>query len=475
MISNKISIIHDETLVYFCKPPFNPSIEYPEYPWEHIEAQHNLIYDAVRNSLRHLGLDQENYGTPLWNPFKGFIQPGNTVLIKPNFVLHFNASGNDISCLVTHPSVIRVALDYTAIALGNHGKIIIGDAPIQSCRIEDLLVLNGLPKVIDFIQNNSDIEIGFRDLREEVIRLEKHSIISARLKNPVEITEVKLGSDSKLEEIIQDAHLFCVDGYQQSRTRQSHLPGAHIYDINSLTYEVDAIINMPKLKAHKKAGMTGAIKNVVGLNANKDRLPHFRSGSPSNRGDEYPVTNSFREAYRKLLETMSKTDNKAARYLIVSVLYLLRRIFKLQKFELIEGGAWPGNDTMWRMINDLTKIIYYGDKEGKIHTDLQRKAFHIVDGIVGGEKMGPLAASPKRCGLIISGFNPFLIDAAACELMGFDYRKVKSVAGIQDLFPVEPAEAQIFMNGKEMAFERLGRQVTPPFIPPDGWEEILAR
>lgn len=472
---DRISITHDSTLRYFETPPFHPSGNYLEYPWKHFSSEPNGIYDAIRNNLIHLGLDREHINTQAWNPFKSFIIPGSSVLIKPNFVLHFNASGNDISCLVTHPSVIRAALDYTAIALGNRGKIIIGDAPIQSCRIEDLLALNGLPKVIDFFRKNSDIEIEFRDMREEVIRLEKHSIISARRKNPVEITEVKLGSDSKLEGIIKDAHLFCVDGYEQGKTRQSHLPGAHIYDINSLTYEVDAIINIPKLKTHKKAGMTGAIKNFVGLNANKDRLAHFRSGSPSNGGDEYPVTNVFREAYRILSRTMDKTDNKVVRYMIVTASYLLRCVFKLQKFKLVEGGAWPGNDTMWRMINDLTKIIYYGDREGKIHTDLQRKVLHIVDGIIAGEKMGPLSPSPKHCGLIISGFNPFLVDAAACELMGFDYRKVKSVAGIQDLFPGEPAEAQIFLNDEEIRFENLRRQITPPFIPPYGWDEILAR
>lgn len=474
-MKNKISIIYDETLNYFCKPPFNPSIRYPEYPWIQISNQPNLIYEAVRKGLIYLGLDENNINTPRWNPFKSFINLGNTVLIKPNFVIHFHPSAYDINCIITNSSVIRAIVDYVIIALQGRGKIIIGDAPIQSCRIEEILNTNGLFELIDFLRNNSDIEIEFRDLREDVIRLEKHSIVSARRKNPVEITEVKLGSDSKLEGIIQDAHLFCVDGYEQSKTRQSHLPGTHIYDINSLTYEVDAIINIPKLKTHKKAGMTGAIKNFVGLNANKDRLPHFRSGSPTNRGDEYPVTNVFREAYRTLIHTMDKTDNKVVRYMIVSALYLLRRIFKLQKFELIEGGAWPGNDTMWRMINDLTKIIYYGDKEGKIHTDLQRKVLHIVDGIVAGEKTGPLAATPKRSGLILSGFNPFIVDAAASEIMGFNYQKIKTVSEIQELFGVQPSDAEVILNGEKVEFDCLSKKIGLSFEPPYGWDEIVKR
>ena len=89
--------------------------------------------------------------------------------------------------------------------------------------------------------------------------------------------------------------------------------------------------------------------------------------------------------------------------------------------------------------------------------------------------MGPLRPSPKQAGLIISGFNPFLVDAAACSLMGFDYRKVKSVAGMQDLFPIEPEKAWIRLNGEAVPFEFLGRQIFPAFVPPYGWEEILAR
>src|SRR5436853_340924 len=45
----------------------------------------------VRESLHLLRLDEANYGTAAWNPLGELISPGNRVLIKPNFVLHFNA------------------------------------------------------------------------------------------------------------------------------------------------------------------------------------------------------------------------------------------------------------------------------------------------------------------------------------------------------------------------------------------------
>jgi uncharacterized protein (DUF362 family) len=470
---DRIAIIRDTNVGYPFASPFHPSERYPEYPWKDLSETPNLVYDAVRKLLIDLGMDLQHTGSPAWNPFKDLIQPEDTVLVKPNFVLHFHHEERGLESINTHTSVVRAVLDYVNIALQGKGRIIIGDAPIQSCRIEEILSSNGLLEVIDFIRANSTIEIEFRDLREEVIRLEKHSIISRRRKNPVEVICFDLGKESSLEGIQEYAQLFAVDGYDYMKTVQSHTEGHHFYDINALTFQVDAIINIPKLKTHKKAGMTGAIKNFVGLNANKDRLPHFRLGDPSRGGDEYPVTNHFREAYRALTGFMNRTDNKAARYVIVSALFLLRKIFHLQKFELIEGGSWPGNDTLWRMIYDLTRIIYFGDVRGEIHPNLQRKVFHLVDGIISGEGIGPLRPIPKKTGVLISGFNPFLVDATACELMGFDYLKVKSVAGIQDLFPGEPSEAKIILNGQETSFENLGQLINPSFKPPDGWNEIV--
>ena len=38
---------------------------------------------------------------------------------------------------------------------------------------------------------------------------------------------------------------------------------------------------MPKLKTHKKCGVTISLKNLVGLNTNKNLLPHHSLGTPS--------------------------------------------------------------------------------------------------------------------------------------------------------------------------------------------------
>jgi uncharacterized protein (DUF362 family) len=52
-----------------------------------------------------------------------------------------------------------------------------------------------------------------------------------------------------------------------------------------------------------------------------------------------------------------------------------------------------------------------------------------VDGIISGEGNGPMAPDPKPCGVIVSGTNPLAVDSVCCALMGFDWRKVRMLAG----------------------------------------------
>ena len=55
--------------------------------------------------------------------------------------------------------------------------------------------------------------------------------------------------------------------------------------------EADVFINIPKLKTHKKVGLTCALKNLVGINANKNWLPHHTEGTTDRGGDQFPASN----------------------------------------------------------------------------------------------------------------------------------------------------------------------------------------
>jgi len=90
----------------------------------------------------------------------------------------------------------------------------------------------------------------------------------------------------------------------------------------------------------------------------------------------------------------------------------------------IYEGMWYGNDTLWRTLLDLNRASLFADKEGIMRLTQQRKFFCVVDGIIAGEKNGPLAPDPVSAGLLMAGLNPVAIDAVGATLMGFDIEKI---------------------------------------------------
>ncbi len=127
------------TPIYNNDPPFHPDTTYPELPFSIFSSTPNYPYRLLRDLFVRMGFDRVNYGTSRWNPLAAIIQPGQTVVLKPNFVLSFNSSGDDIFAVVTHPSILRALIDYTYIALEGTGKIIIADAPQMDCDWEQLM------------------------------------------------------------------------------------------------------------------------------------------------------------------------------------------------------------------------------------------------------------------------------------------------------------------------------------------------
>jgi len=133
---------------------FCPSTNYPEYPFLKISAEFNAVYDMVRESFHALCLDAELYGTPDWNPLADIIHVGDTVLIKPNMVQHENEiPANGLECLITHPSLVRAVLDYVLLALKGTGKIIVADAPLQSCDFAKMIENSGYNQMLEFYRN----------------------------------------------------------------------------------------------------------------------------------------------------------------------------------------------------------------------------------------------------------------------------------------------------------------------------------
>src|SRR5262245_27040811 len=78
------------------------------------------IRQGVRSALKLLELPRD------------FVQPGNCVLLKPNWVKEHDErhpGPNQWEHVVTHPAVIQAVAEWAGEQLGNSGRIIICDAP----------------------------------------------------------------------------------------------------------------------------------------------------------------------------------------------------------------------------------------------------------------------------------------------------------------------------------------------------------
>lgn len=460
---------------------YNPQSIYPEYPWPHDQCSaKNEVYDAVRESLFGIGLDGKKYGHAEWNPLGDIITPGDTVLVKPNWVSHRNNNPKaGLDCLVTHTSIIRAVLDYCIIALKGSGKIILGDAPIQGADLGLLLNSNYVHELLKFYSNKG-IVIEISDFRM-FQTTGKNGVWHKRINinNDDAAINVDLGDKSEFHDIETSRKKFHVMDYSSKKTEQYHLSGKHVYSINKQVLDADVIINLPKPKCHKLAGMTGALKNMVGIVADKACLPHDSLGSKSAGGDSYPnkdllkaASIATREIKTKYEEIGCYTPALIARY-FDSGLRLLSRVFSGNHYEF---GSWHGNDTIWRTILDLNTIIQFADKNGVLQKTVQRKQFHLADMIISGENEGPLSPSPKELGVIVAGFDPAIVDSLIARIMGFDERKIPSIhyaleRSLQNSCSYELGSNDPVLCGKNIA--EIDFPIEMQFKPHSGWQGFI--
>jgi hypothetical protein len=207
--------------------------------------------------------------------------------------------------------------------------------------------------------------------------------------------------------------------------RKYHSEGRHAYLFPKSVLESDVILNIAKLKTHRRMGVSLALKNVMGLPSAKECLPHFRLGSPREHGDEY-VHPSWRKRVCAALQdqVFASSSNfvSAACASLKKLLWETRRIVPFR--DNISEGMWPGNDTLWRTVLDLNRAALYAAPDGTLKEAPQRRYFCLLDGIVGGEENGPLEPRPVQPGLLLAAHNPVAMDVTAATLMGFDPQKI---------------------------------------------------
>jgi uncharacterized protein (DUF362 family) len=410
-------------------------------------------------------------GRDLGDPFQEQLAIGNCVVIKPNWVYHDNYSGQGMECLVTHPSVLGAVLD--VVLRAKPRKVVVGDAPIQGCDLPKLMAAAGYDELQrHYAQAGASVE--WRDFRRTVLAKPEGVWDRQTDLRPLEdYVLFDLGADSLLEPIAQDAPRFRVTMYNPDLMRQTHAPGRHQYLIAREVIEADLVINLPKLKTHKKACITGALKNLVGINGNKDYLPHHRLGGSRTGGDCYAGGNPFKLAAERLSDAANRREGLAA-YVLRQTVRGSYGLARLTGADDNLEGSWYGNDTLWRTCLDMNRILVYGRSDGSMSKEPQRRVLTLTDAIVCGEGEGPLAPTPHHLGMLTLATNPVAAEYVHAHLMGFDWRKIPLIreAFGQFKYPLcnfRPENVKVQFDGQ------LFRQPWPlwnvrPFVPPVGWK-----
>jgi uncharacterized protein (DUF362 family) len=470
---SRVAVVARPGTRYVLEAPFSPP---------------NPVYAMVERALADLGLDAARAGTPDWNPLGDLVQPGDRVLIKPNFVTSKNFEehlrGERLAASSTHGSVLRPILDYVMRAAGPHGRVTVVDTPVEGCNLDEVVDGLGVKALLRWYAGRGQ-RVGFIDLRhfrvvprlvlDDVRRAGRSLNLGLLLRrrlpgDPLGYQPIDLAERSFFAEVERRAPRFAFHRSHKHTPVPHHSGGRHRYSVPRSVLDADVVINIPKLKTHKKSGVTVALKSVIGLTNQKYWLPHYTLGTVDEDGDEFP--------FRPPLAV--RIENQLQRLPLPFDHSLIARAPKVAAGRgqngLLHGyileGSWQGNDTIWRTTLDLNQILFYADRHGRLTDTPQRRYLALVDGIIAGEGEGPLAATPRPSGVLIAGTDPVLVDVVATRRMGFDLARVPTVA--RALANGAGSRALLLTSRlDQLEVHEDGPPEPRPFVPPETWPDLL--
>jgi uncharacterized protein (DUF362 family) len=264
---------------------------------------------------------------------------------------------------ITHPAFLRPILDYAVKACRPGGQVILGEGPWAAGVFDRLVTNTGIRAMVEHLAQVHGAPIVLLDLNK-----------AGRETTPL----VDLGAASALtlaDRTWLDAH------YQPMKPGGD--PGVGRYRIAPAVLQANVIISVPKAKVHCSGGATLTMKNMLGI------IPAWDG--------------PYEKAQLKDCAHASDLD-------------------------LAQGdrGKYLDNDTIWRSMADLNRILLYADAAGQLQPARQRRYLTIVDGIVAAEE-SQYNPHPRPLGTVIVGADPVTCDAVTARVMGFDPRKLRSV------------------------------------------------
>ncbi|MBL9137439.1 MAG: DUF362 domain-containing protein [Verrucomicrobiales bacterium] len=385
-------------------------------------SDRQAIVEATRSAIDALALPAD------------FVRPGDRVVLKPNWVKEHDERHPGPGAwehVVTHPAVIEAVIRWSAPRLAGSGSIVVCDAPQTDSSFAALRRYCQLDALIATCRADfPGVRIELLDLRPE----EWHAVDGVTVSkttlpgDPAGSTLVQLNAGSEFVGYSGCGKLYGAS-YDMAETNEHHQGSRHEYLLCRTPMDADVLINLPKLKTHKKVGVTCALKNLVGINANKNWLPHHTEGTPSQGGDQFPANTTKARLEHQWMGAAKRflRNSPALSRLFVPLKKAGRLVFgDTQK--VVRSGNWHGNDTCWRMVLDLNKCLFFFDGAGQ-HRREPLRYLAVVDGIIGGEGNGPMSPDPVPCGAILAGTHPLAVDCASATLMGFDPQRLPLLAG----------------------------------------------
>ena len=404
------------------------------------------------------------------------------VVVKPNWVQESHEYHPEIwEPIITNPELVLAVIEVLAKKMKGEGTICLCDGPHTYADFHAIVARGGLKtQLLEMWKRWPSLRLELLDLRREIWQRKEEVVVSRRLniQDPRGYARVNLGKDSLFYRYRGEGAYYGAD--YDSKVVNSHHHGAiQEYLIAGSPVQCDLFINMPKLKTHKKTGLTCCLKNLVGINGDKNWLPHHTEGTPQSGGDEFPG--------QSLAHSLEQRFKKVGRNLAMRIpgvgAWLYRKMRNIgmaalgDSEKVIRNGNWSGNDTCWRMALDLNRALLYANPNGSMReADRPKNYLAIVDGIIGGEGNGPLCPEPVQSGVLIAGDNPAAVDAVACKLMGFEPTRVSIVreAFADHRWPIstvrlDSIQAEDGRVERIVPLKKIAPAVAQGFTPHFGW------
>jgi uncharacterized protein (DUF362 family) len=409
------------------------------------------------------------------------------VVVKPNWIQESHETRSDVwEPVITHPAVLTAVIETLAGAMEGRGTICVCDAPHTYADFGAILARGGFMAQVERLRAKwPKLAIEVLDLRREVWT-RKEQVVVERRPNPPDprgYVRLDLGRDSLFHGHHGEGHYYGAD-YDSRVVNQHHVGDVQEYLLAGSPMACDLFVNVPKLKTHKKTGITCCLKSLVGINGDKNWLPHHTESTPEEGGDEFPNATLARRAEMVL--------KKAGRQVALSVpglgTWAYRKARKMGTLALgdsetvIRNGNWHGNDTCWRMALDLNRALLYGTVPGgwsETGSKVERY-IALVDGVVGGQGNGPLCPFPAPSRVMLAGRNPAVVDAVAARLMGFEPSDLPIVAGAfaSHRWPItrDAMDDVVIQDerqgGREIPLARVQPAIPGGFQPHFGWTTL---